>query len=85
MDTSTAKLKSGIQWIYVNLEIFLLIAADEGKIVEKEVNERGPGEAVYIGCDVTKEDEIKASLTFAKSTLSFINYRHIILQYGAYL
>lgn len=31
----------------------------EGEILEKEINDKGPGEACLIKCDVTKEEDIK--------------------------
>ena len=34
----------------------------EGEKLEKELNGTGPGEAYFIKCDVTKEEEIKVSL-----------------------
>jgi len=34
----------------------------EGEKLEKELNGAGPGEAYYIKCDVTKEEDIKVSL-----------------------
>ena len=33
--------------------------ADDGKKLEKELNDKGPGEAYYIKCDVTIEEDIK--------------------------
>ena len=38
--------------------------ANEAKSLEKEVNELGPGETVYIPCDVRKEEEIKVSVFY---------------------
>ena len=35
------------------------IIADDGKKLEKELNDKGPGEAYYIKCDVTIEEDIK--------------------------
>ena len=34
----------------------------EGEKLEKELNGKGPGEAYFIKCDVTKEEDIKVSL-----------------------
>ena len=35
----------------------------EGKSVEEEINKMDlPGEAVYIFCDVTKEDDVKVGM-----------------------
>ena len=34
----------------------------EGEKLEKELNGTGPGEAYFIKCDVTKEEDIKVSL-----------------------
>lgn len=34
----------------------------EGENLEKELNGTGPGEAYFIKCDVTKEEDIKVSL-----------------------
>ncbi|XP_015763800.1 PREDICTED: 17-beta-hydroxysteroid dehydrogenase 14-like [Acropora digitifera] len=39
--------------------VFCARGVDEGKKLEKELNNTGPGEAFYIKCDVSKEDEIK--------------------------
>jgi hypothetical protein len=44
--------------------VSFLCAADDGLTVEKEVNELGPGEAVYIPCDVRKEDQIKVTVKY---------------------
>ena len=34
----------------------------EGEKLEKELNGKGPGEAYFIKCDVTQEEDIKVSL-----------------------
>lgn len=39
--------------------VFCARGVDEGKKLEKELNNTGPGEAFYIKCNVSKEDEIK--------------------------
>ena len=57
-------------FVYIIMEMLLinrvsfLCAADDGLTVEKEVNELGPGEAVYIPCDVRKEDQIKVTVKY---------------------
>ena len=33
----------------------------EGRQLEAELNKKGPGEACFIFCDVTKEDDIKVN------------------------
>ena len=38
---------------------FFVIIVDDGKKLEKELNDKGPGEAYYIKCDVTIEEDIK--------------------------
>ena len=34
----------------------------DGKQLEAELNKKGPGEAFFIFCDVTKEDDIKVCI-----------------------
>ena len=41
----------------------------EGEKLEKEMNEKGPGEACLIKCDVTKEEDIKVSVLCFLETL----------------
>lgn len=41
------------------LHAWLFVTEKEGKEVEKEMNEIGPGEAMFVACDVTKEEDIK--------------------------
>ena len=36
-----------------------MILVEDGKKLEKEVTERGPGEGFFIKCDVSKEEDIK--------------------------
>lgn len=43
---------------------YIPMLVDEGKKLEKELNNTGPGEAFYIKCDVSKEDEIKVREVF---------------------
>ena len=43
---------------------FCIVEAD-GKALETELNQNGPGEAIFIYCDVTKEDNIKVKLGWA--------------------
>ena len=38
---------------------FYMILVEDGKKLEKEVTERGPGEGFFIKCDVSKEEDIK--------------------------
>ena len=38
---------------------FYMILVEDGKKLEKEVSERGPGEGFFIKCDVSKEEDIK--------------------------
>ena len=37
----------------------LVISVGEGKSLEEELNSTGPGEAFFVQCDLSKEDEIK--------------------------
>ena len=46
---------------------------DEGKKLEEELNNTGPGEAFYIKCDVSKEDEIKVRESVFQSEHSYIH------------
>ncbi|CAD5125394.1 DgyrCDS13629 [Dimorphilus gyrociliatus] len=39
--------------------VFCARGDNAGEALEKELNAKGPGEAYYIKCDVTKEDDIK--------------------------
>ena len=39
--------------------------AGEGKRAEEDVNKLGPGEAIFIFCDVRKEDDIKVNIFVA--------------------
>ena len=41
----------------------------EGEKLEKEMNDKGPGEAFLIKCDVTKEEDIKVSVLCFLETL----------------
>ena len=43
-------------WLFCNN-----ITVDDGKKLEKELNDNGPGEAYYIKCDVTIEEDIKVT------------------------
>ena len=36
-----------------------MILVEDGKKLEKEVTEKGPGEGYFIKCDVSKEEDIK--------------------------
>ena len=38
---------------------FIFFTEAEGKALETELNEKGPGEALFVFCDVTKEEDIK--------------------------
>lgn len=38
---------------------FYMILVEDGKKLEKEVTEKGPGEGFFIKCDVSKEEDIK--------------------------
>lgn len=39
----------------------MLYIVEDGKRLEKEVNENGPGEGFFIKCDVSKEEDIKVN------------------------
>ena len=43
----------------INICLFEIILVEDGKKLEKEVNEKGPGEGYFIKCDVSKEEDIK--------------------------
>ena len=43
----------------------------EGEKLEKEMNDKGPGEACLIKCDVTKEEDIKVSVLCFLETLQY--------------
>lgn len=45
----------------VILIVDYFVIVDDGKKLEKEMNDKGPGEAYYIKCDVTIEEDIKVS------------------------
>lgn len=49
------------------------VLVDEGKKLEKELNNTGPGEAFYIKCDVSKEDEIKVRESVFQSEHLYIH------------
>ena len=43
--------------------MFISFIEAEGKSVEEEINKKGlPGKAMFIFCDVTKEDDVKVSI-----------------------
>ena len=39
----------------------LCLSATAGKALEEELNAVGPGEALFVHCDVTSEEDIKVS------------------------
>ena len=45
--------------------LLFCFAEADGKALETELNQKGPGEALFIYCDVTKEDDIKVKLDWA--------------------
>ena len=42
---------------------YFIIPESEGKALESEMNAAGPGEALFVQCDVTKEADIKVLLS----------------------
>ena len=48
----------------------------EGRKLEDELNKTGPGEAFYIKCDVSKEDEIKVCNRFSVSLFFITPYNN---------
>ena len=46
-----------LQNIILIVDYFVIV--DDGKKLEKELNDKGPGEAYFIKCDVTIEEDIK--------------------------
>ena len=48
--------------------VLCFLVAD-GEKLEKEMNDKGPGEACLIKCDVTKEEDIKVSVLCFLETL----------------
>ena len=52
--------------------MIVYISVEDGKKLEKEVNETGPGEGYFIKCDVSKEGDIKVNL-LSNSHKSVIN------------
>ena len=45
---------------WVSYFLMILQTEAEGKSVEEEINKKNlPGEAVFIFCDVTKDDDVK--------------------------
>lgn len=57
---------------------------DEGKKLEKELNNTGPGEAFYIKCDVSKEDEIKVREVFFGLTIHTFTQAIIMAKYTSF-
>ena len=47
----------------------LCFVVAEGEKLEKEMNDKGPGEACLIKCDVTKEEDIKVRVLCFLETL----------------
>ncbi len=37
----------------------MFVIVEDGKRLEKEVNDKGPGEGFFVKCDVSKEKDIK--------------------------
>ena len=55
--------------VTINFISVLCFLVAEGEKLEKEMNDKGPGEACLIKCDVTKEEDIKVSLLCFLETL----------------
>ena len=53
----------------INFISVLCLLVAEGEKLEKEMNDKGPGEACLIKCDVTKEEDIKVSVLCFLETL----------------
>ena len=52
-------------WSYGRVPLYLInlfnfvVIVEDGKRLEKELNDTGPGEGYFIKCDVSKEEDIK--------------------------
>ena len=55
--------------VTINFISVLCFLVAEGEKLEKEMNDKGPGEACLIKCDVTKEEDIKVSVLCFLETL----------------
>ena len=55
--------------VTINFISVLCFVVAEGEKLEKEMNDKGPGEACLIKCDVTKEEDIKVSVLCFLETL----------------
>ena len=63
LKTSKSVCKRGFCAYQNRLYLFILIIEAEGKSVEEEINKKGlPGKAMFIFCDVTKENDVKVSI-----------------------
>ena len=38
------------------------LAETEGRALEEELNKKGPGEAFFVRCDMSKEEDIKVTI-----------------------
>lgn len=45
---------------------FCITLEAAGRALESEVNSAGPGEATFIQCDVTKEEQIKVNMGISR-------------------
>ena len=63
LKTSILAYKRGFYAYKNRLYLFISFIEAEGKSVEEEINKKGlPGKAMFIFCDVTKEDDVKVSI-----------------------
>ena len=63
LKTSILACKQGFCEYQNRLYLFISFIEAEGKSVEEEINKKGlPGKAMFIFCDVTKENDVKVSM-----------------------
>lgn len=63
------KYCSSLFLVTINFISVLCFLVAEGEKLEKEMNDKGPGEACLIKCDVNKEEDIKVSVLCFLETL----------------
>ena len=64
--------------VTINFISVLCFLVAEGEKLEKEMNDKGPGEACLIKCDVTKEEDIKVSVLCFLETLQCVSYYYYL-------
>lgn len=54
------KASVNVQFLIVFFLFFQFVwSVEAGRALETEMNAAGPGEAIFVQCDVTKEEQIK--------------------------